>query len=274
MQSYRFAAVPELIPSMTETASEQSQTPSSKPIVDLVVPVYNEAHVLAGSIERLLTATADFSARFIWRIVIVNNGSTDTTRDVALELERRHEQVRLLHLTEKGRGRALRRTWETTDAEYSIYMDVDLSTDIEAIPRVVDQLDAGADLVTGSRLDPKSEITRCRYRDILSRGYNQIIRLSMRTQTFDDAQCGFKGIRVETVRSILPLVENDEWFFDTELLILAEWAGLEIRSIPVRWVEDRDSRVNVPMTILEDLKGLARLRLNGRYLIKQWRDAR
>lgn len=259
---------------MNETSQRQIHTSSERQIVDLVVPVYNEAHVLADSIERLLASVADFSSDFTWRILIVNNGSTDATRDVALELEERYERVRLLHLDEKGRGRALRRTWETTDADYSLYMDVDLSTELEAVSRVVRALDEGADLVTGSRLDPDSEITRCRHRDILSRSYNRLIRLAMRTRTFDDAQCGFKGIRVKTIRPLLPLVRDNEWFFDTELLILSEWAGLQVRSIPVHWLEDRDSRVNIPMTILQDLKGLARLRLTGRRLIKEWREER
>ena len=256
---------------MNDTASEQNRT---GPIIDLVVPVYNEAHVLPDSIERLHAVTADFPSDHTWRIQIVNNGSTDTTRQVATDLESWYKNVRLLHLDEKGRGRALRRAWESTDADYSLYMDVDLSTELEAVPRLVAELDDGADLVTGSRLDSKSEITRCRHRDILSRGYNRIIRLAMRTRSFDDAQCGFKGIRVATIRPILPLVESNEWFFDTELLILSEWAGMDVRSIPVHWLEDRDSRVNIPMTILEDLKGLARLRLTGQRLVKEWRDAR
>lgn len=240
-------------------------------LVDLVIPVYNEAGVLERSVRRLAEAMADW-AGFPWQIVVVNNGSTDDTRAIGRRLAEEVPHVRFLHLDAKGRGRALRTAWSETGAEFSVYMDVDLSTDLAAVPQAVQSLRDGADLVTGSRLHPKSKITRCLKREILSRGYNKMIRAVLRTRSFDDAQCGFKGVRIQSVRRLLPLVKNQEWFFDTELLVLAEYAGLTIRSLPISWVEDRDTRVNIPATIWEDLKGLARLRRSARSLVRTARQ--
>ena len=244
--------------------------PSVEGLVDLVIPVYNEAHVLEDSLRRLAAGMAD-CREFRWRIVVVNNGSTDETGRIGRRLARKHEFVEFLHLDEKGRGRALRKAWTETDAEFSLYMDVDLSTDLAAVPQAVGLLREGADVVTGCRLHPDSEITRCLRREILSRMYNRLIRWVLRTRTFDDAQCGFKGVRIDSVRTLLTLVKDQEWFFDTELLVLAEYAGMRIRTLPIRWVEDKDSRVNIPATIWQDLKGLARLRRTARPLVRAWR---
>ncbi|MHC4176069.1 MAG: glycosyltransferase [Planctomycetota bacterium] len=239
-------------------------------LVDLVIPVHNEAHVLERSVRRLAGAMAD-CRRFRWQIVVVNNGSTDDTRAVGQRLAEQLQYVTLLHLEAKGRGRALRKAWTQTDAKFSVYMDVDLSTDLAAVPQAVESLSQGADLLTGSRLHPQSKITRCLKREILSRAYNAMIRCTLRTRSFDDAQCGFKGVRIETVRRLLPLVKDQEWFFDTELLVLAEYAGLTIRTLPITWVEDLDTRVNIPQTIWQDLKGLARLRRTARALLRDWK---
>jgi glycosyltransferase involved in cell wall biosynthesis len=242
-------------------------------LVDLVIPVYNEEVVLERSVDTLqkhLEAAVDFP----WRIVIVNNGSIDRTRQIGERLAAGRDRIQFLHLDEKGRGRALTAAWMQTDAAFSLYMDVDLSTELAAIPRAVEVLAAGADIVTGSRLDPRSQIVRSLKREILSQGYNRLIHWTLRTRSFDDAQCGFKGVRLQTIRPLLPLVRNRNWFFDTELLVLAELAGLTIRTIPIRWDEDADTRVNIPRTVLEDLKGLARLWWTARPLVRQWQADR
>ncbi len=247
------------------TAGDDRRGVSETGLVDLVLPVYNEAHVLEQSVDRL-AATMSATADFPWRILIADNGSTDGTTELANRLAEQLEYVRILHLSEKGRGRALRMAWTETDAKFSIYMDVDLSTDLAAVPKVVELLRGGSDLVTGSRLHGDASTTRCLKRDVLSRGYNRLIRWTLGTKTFDDAQCGFKGVRIAAIRKLLPLVKNQHWFFDTELLVLAEYAKMTVHSIPIQWEEDADSRVNIPATILQDLKGLARLRMTARSL--------
>lgn len=240
-----------------------------KGLVDLVIPVYNEEAVLNKSVSTL-SAALDGHVDFPWRIVVVDNGSVDRTREIGEKLTQTCDRYRFLHLSEKGRGRALAAAWTETDAEFSIYMDVDLSTDLSAVPEVVALLRGGADIVTGSRLDPRSHVKRCMKREILSRGYNHLIRLVLRTRSFDDAQCGFKGVRLETVRPLLRIVRNRNWFFDTELLVLGEYASLSVKTLPVTWIEDSDTRVNIPKTVTEDLKGLARLWWTGRSLVRDW----
>jgi glycosyltransferase involved in cell wall biosynthesis len=240
-------------------------------LIDLVIPVYNEAHVLEDSVGRL-RAAMERDADFPWRIVVVDNGSNDGTGDVGRNLEKTLDRFLYIHLDQKGRGRALTKAWTETDAEFSLYMDVDLSTGLDAVPKVVDKLCAGADVVTGSRLDRNARVTRCFKREFLSRGYNLLIRGIMWTKSFDDAQCGFKAVRLKTVRPLLPLIQNKNWFFDTELLVLAEYASLSVKTVPVEWVEDTDTRVNIPNTVWEDLRGLARLRRTARRQVRQWKQ--
>jgi len=225
--------------------------------------------VLAESVRQLAAAMASCDA-FRWRIVVVDNGSTDGTDAVGRGLAEQHEFVRWLHLDRPGRGGALHKTWSETDAQFSLYMDVDLSTDLAAVPEAVRLLDEGADVVTGSRLRGDSQITRCFRREALSRIYNRLVRRVLGTRSFDDAQCGFKGVRIATVRPLLALVQDRDWFFDTELLVLAEYAGLCVRTMPIVWVEDPDSRVHVPATIWQDLRGVARLRRTARRLVREY----
>lgn len=240
--------------------------------LDLVIPIYNEAHVLERSVHELMAAVERFDLP-PWRVVVMDNGSTDGSRRVGEELEARHRgRVRYERLDRKGRGIALRTTWSGTDAALSLYMDVDLSTGLEAVPQVVELLESGADVVTGSRLHPRAQTERCLQREVLSRGYNLLVGLLFQRRGFDDAQCGFKGVRVASVRHLLPFVVNDHWFFDTELLVLAESFGMDVRSVPVRWVEDSDSRVRIAGTVWEDLRGLARLRRTLGGARREWRS--
>ncbi len=228
------------------------------PVVDIVVPVFDEERALEPSIQRLHSyLTTDFP--FSWRVTIVDNASTDTTWAQARVLEHELAGVRAIHLDCKGRGLALRRAWTDSDAEVVAYMDVDLSTDLDALLPLVAPLVSGhSDVAIGSRLAPGSHVARHPKREVISRSYNLILRTVLATRV-RDAQCGFKAVRSDVAKRLLPAVEDDGWFFDTELLLLAEHNGLRIHEVPVDWIDDTDSRVRVVPTAIGDLKGAARM---------------
>ncbi|WP_084435917.1 bifunctional glycosyltransferase family 2/GtrA family protein [Aldersonia kunmingensis] len=228
------------------------------PTLDIVVPVYNEEADLAPSVRRLHAYLCDVMP-YSARITIADNASTDSTLAVARELERSLDGVRVVHLDAKGRGRALRAAWSASDAEVVAYMDVDLSTDLNALLPLIAPLVSGhSDLAIGSRLSRGSRVVRGPKREFISRSYNVLLRTSLHAR-FSDAQCGFKAIRADVAREILPLVEDTEWFFDTELLVIAERAGLRIHEVPVDWTDDPDSRVDIFDTACKDLLGIWRL---------------
>ncbi|WP_158862423.1 bifunctional glycosyltransferase family 2/GtrA family protein [Leifsonia sp. AG29] len=228
------------------------------PALDIVVPVHNEQATLETSIERLhayLTSAVPQS----WRITIADNASTDATPELADRLAARLPGVVAVHLPLKGRGRALKTVWSASPAEVLVYLDEDLSTDLAALPPLVAPLLSGhSDLAIGTRLGRSSRVTRGGKREFISRSYNLLLRRTMAVG-FSDAQCGFKAIRREVAERLLPLVEDTGWFFDTELLILAERAGLRIHEIPVDWVDDPHSSVDIVRTAREDLKGMIRV---------------
>jgi len=229
--------------------------------VDVVVPVYNEEDALPLSIPTLVEflARPDFPHR--WRIVIADNASTDSTPEVSRKLEEQFPgHVTYVRIERKGRGYALKQTWVQSPADVRAYMDVDLSTGIEDFPALVEAIAGGKyHVATGSRLARKSKVERSLKRTVLSKGYNLIIKAGFQTR-FSDAQCGFKAISREAAERLLPLVQDNNWFFDTELLILAEKSGYRIKDIPVRWVEDPGTTVKIGSTIAEDLRGLVRMR--------------
>jgi glycosyltransferase involved in cell wall biosynthesis len=227
--------------------------------VDVVIPVYNEEHVLAESVRKLREFLAA-NLPHTWRIVVADNASTDGTLAVAQRLTEEHGDVSPLHIPQKGRGRALRAAWLGSEADVLTYMDVDLSTDLAFFPPLVAAIaDEGYDVAIGSRLKKGARTSRSFRRELISRCYNLLIRGLFFTR-FVDAQCGFKAISRQAAQELVPLIENQEWFFDTELLILADKGGYRVKEIPVRWVEDPDTRVNIKSTVSEDLRGLARMR--------------
>jgi glycosyltransferase involved in cell wall biosynthesis len=224
--------------------------------VDIVIPVYNEARALPGCIE-VLRSYLDEHFPFDWTITIVDNASTDATPEVAEGLA--GDRVRLLRLDRKGRGLALRSSWSSATADVVVYMDVDLSTGLDALlPLVASLADGHSDIAIGSRLAPGARTVRGPKREIISRCYNALIRLTHGAR-FSDAQCGFKAARTAVVRPLLAHVRDDAWFFDTELLLLAEHNGLRVHEVPVDWVEDTDTRVHLRSTVTADLRGLLRV---------------
>jgi putative flippase GtrA len=226
--------------------------------IEIAMPVHNEEAVLADSIRRLsdhLRAGFPFSTA----IVIVDNASTDGTWAIARRLAAELPEVRAVRLEQKGRGRALKAVWLASDADVVAYMDIDLSTDLDALLPLVAPLVSGhSDLAIGTRLARGSQVIRGPKRELISRSYNLMLRAALWAR-FSDAQCGFKAIRADRARALLPLVQDEAWFFDTELLVLAQRCGLRIHEVPVDWVDDPDSRVDVIPTAIADLRGVARL---------------
>ena len=234
------------------------RTRPTQATLDIVVPVYNEELDLPRSVARLhdyLTAQVPMS----FRITIADNASTDATAAIADRLAEQFPEVRAVHLTQKGRGRALKQVWLESDADVLVYMDVDLSTDLSALLPLVAPLVSGhSDLAIGTRLHRGSRVVRGPKREFISRCYNLILRGILATR-FSDAQCGFKAIRRNVAQQLLPLVQDTGWFFDTEMLVLAERSGLRIHEVPVDWTDDPDSRVDIVQTAKDDLRSVWRV---------------
>lgn len=246
-------------PSIGDSPSVRATVPSvSGPQLEIVLPVYNEAQILQRSLERLLAFLAE-AFPLTWRITIADNGSTDETFDIATQLAEANAKVCAVRITEKGRGRALRSCWQNSDAAVVAYMDIDLSTDLAALYPLVAPILAGeADLSIGTRLDADSTVNRGWKRELISRSYNRIVRAALGT-SFSDAQCGFKAVRSDVARELLPAVADNGWFFDTEMLVLADRLRYRIWEVPVEWTDDPDSRVRVVGTARDDLWGIARI---------------
>ena len=227
--------------------------------VDVVIPVLNEEQVLERSVRALHAFLSDNLAH-TWRIVVADNGSTDRTFEIASRLEVELGSVKADHIPEAGRGRALTRAWLDSSADVVSYMDVDLSTDLGAFPKMVSAIvDEGYDIASGTRLGKGSETTRSLKREVLSRGFVLLINLAFRTH-LRDTQCGFKAASRECAQRLLPLTRDTGWFWDTEILLMGAKGGWRLKYVPVRWVEDTDTRVRVASTVWKDLKGLARMR--------------
>lgn len=231
--------------------------------VDIVIPVFNEEAQLGPSIETLRTFLQTHCP-YSWRIVVADNASTDRTPAICHELRSRYTgEVDFIRLEQKGRGRALRAAWSRSTADVVCYMDVDLSTNLRALPPMLAALiHSDYDLATGSRLMHGAIVTRQWKREIISRSYNLLIRL-MFWHRFRDAQCGFKGATRRAVDELVPQVKDQAWFFDTELLLKGEQQNYRIFELPVEWIEDLDSRVKIVKTAWEDIKGLVRVRVGG-----------
>lgn len=237
--------------------SGRSEAATVTTMLEVVIPVYNEERDLAASVLGVRRYLATLPWTF--RVTIADNASTDGTAVIARRLAHTYDDVCVVHLAEKGRGRALKRVWSGSDATVLVYMDVDLSTDLKALlPLVAPLISGHSDLAIGTRLGHGSRVERGPKRELISRGYNLLLRGTLHAH-FTDAQCGFKAIRADVAREVLPLVEDNAWFFDTELLVLAERAGLRIHEVPVDWVDDPDSTVDIVRTAIDDVRGIVRV---------------
>ena len=235
---------------------------SSECLIEVTVPVYNEERILERNVRKLhkyLTGNLPF--RFV--ITIADNASTDATFAIAQRMHVELPGVRAVHLDRKGRGNALRHVWGSSNADIVSYMDCDLSTGLDAfLPLIAPLLSGHSDLAIGTRLARGAKVVRGPKRDFLSRSYNLLLRTVLSAR-FSDAQCGFKAARADVIKSLLPSVEDDGWFFDTELLMRAQRKGLRIYEVPVTWTDDPDSKVEIIRTALADLRGVARLQFGS-----------
>ena len=235
-----------------------------EPVLDVVVPVFNEEKDLEPSVRRLHAHLSE-TFPYPFRITVADNASTDGTPHIAAQLASELPELEWLRLAEKGRGRALHAAWSASPAPVLAYVDVDLSTDLTALlPLVAPLISGHSDLAIGTRLAHGSRVVRGPKREAISRCYNALLRSTLAVG-FSDAQCGFKAVRRDVAERLLPLVKDTGWFFDTEMLVLAERAGLRIHEVPVDWVDDPDSRVDLVSTALADLRGIARM---GRQLAR------
>ena len=229
--------------------------------VDITIPVFNEEAVLPSSIASL-TEFLKENLRNPWRVTIADNASTDHTQTISKMLCSQYPGVHYMRIPQKGRGRALRTAWSDSNADIVSYMDADLSTDLAHFPQLIRSLESGSHIAIGSRLSRESQVSRGFKREFISRGYNRLINTMFFTG-IPDAQCGFKALTRSTAEAIIPHIKNNNWFFDTELLVIAAKRGFNITSVPVKWIDDPNSSVNVVSTAKEDVKGLVRLRFGG-----------
>lgn len=234
--------------------------------VEIVIPVCNEEKELKVNILRLKDFLTKNLQNYSWEIIIADNASTDETPKIGRELESKFKEISFFRLEEKGRGRAVKKAWGKGVADIFAYMDVDLSTDLKHLPALISAIENGFDIAIGSRLLPVSKVVgRTMKREILSRGYNFLIKVLFGTH-FSDAQCGFKAVSKKVMEQLLPKILDNEWFFDSELLIVGEKSGFKIYEEPVTWEDNPGSTVRVLKTVTGDLKGLLRL-----FFSRPWR---
>jgi glycosyltransferase involved in cell wall biosynthesis len=240
-----------------------------KPTLDVVIPVYNEEAELADHVETLYRFLGSYLRDFEWTVTIADNASTDRTLSIARSLERRYHQVRALHLSQKGRGRAVKYAWGKSKATIHCYMDVDLSTDLKHLPPLVRSLLRGYDIALGTRNARMSRVYgRGFIRTCTSKIYILLIKLVFWVK-FGDAQCGFKAITDQAAKALIPNVVDNAWFFDSELLILAEKLGYRMYEEAVTWIDNPGSTVRVVKTAQGDLEGLWRL-----FITRPWNKLR
>jgi glycosyltransferase involved in cell wall biosynthesis len=241
------------------TASTNTRIEDTR--VDVVIPVYNEERDLGPSVTRLYDFLHN-NCPYRWRIMVADNASKDHTLEIAKDMAARFpDRVTYIHLDAKGRGRALKAAWQASDADVVSYMDVDLSTNLRHFMPMIEPLVRGEyHVATGSRLMPGSRVTRQLKREVVSRIYNLIVKLMFLRRRFSDAQCGFKALSRTAVQRLIPYIVDNNWFFDSELLLRAEQQGYRVWEVPVEWIEDLDTRVKIVSTAVEDLRGLWRVR--------------
>ena len=236
--------------------------------LNVVIPVYNEEEDLEKGVTTLIVYLCENLTDYEWTVTIADNASTDSTFEIARKLAKLHPQVRVLHLAKRGRGRAVKQAWGESRSDIVAYMDVDLSTDLKHFAPLVRSLGRDYDIAIGSRNALGARVYgRSVLRTITSKAYIFLIKCFFFVH-ISDAQCGFKAMTRKMVDTLIPKIVDNEWFFDTELLVLAEKLGFRIYEEPVTWIDNPGSTVRVWKTAYGDIAGLWRL-----FLTRPWRRA-
>src|SRR5579862_3571463 len=238
--------------------------------VEITVPVYNEEEELEKHIAILVDFCRSHLFKYDWHITIADNASSDNTPVIAATLAKQNFRITLLRLEQKGRGRAVKRSWSISHADYCVYMDLDLSTDLIHLPSLLKALQNGYDIAIGSRLAKGAKVEgRTMFREITSRALNFFFIQFFFNTHFTDAQCGFKAVTKRVVEQLIPRIQDNSWFFDGELLIVGEKCGYKIYEEPVHWVDNPGSTVRLMATIFGDIKAMVRL-----LITKPWTTVR
>jgi glycosyltransferase involved in cell wall biosynthesis len=231
-----------------------------KQTVEIAIPVYNEEKELEKNIHTLYTFCKKNLAKYTWHITIADNASRDMTARIGEKLEKKFPEISLYTLEQKGRGRAVKGVWNASKADFCVYMDLDLSTDLLHLPKLLQALEKGYDIAIGSRLTKGSHVEgRTFIRELTSRALNFFFIQFFFQTHFTDAQCGFKAVTRDVIKTLIPKIKDNEWFFDGELLIVGEKMGYKIYEEPVHWIDNPGSTVRLVSTISGDLQVIWRL---------------
>ena len=238
--------------------------------VTIVIPTYNEELVIGKSLETSVLAFETLLGERSWSILVADNGSTDRTPEIVADFSKECPRVGLFEVGQKGKGLAIRRAWESHDADVYAFMDADLATDLRDVPALI----RGAEdvgLCVGSRFHRDAKVVRSAFRHVVSHSYRLIARALVDIDA-EDLQCGFKAVRKDVADAVLPRLVHDGFFFDTEFLGHAQALGFQMAEVPVRWEEGRDARrktsVKIGATAWDNFQNLLVLRKELRRLAK------
>ncbi|MBI4652910.1 glycosyltransferase [Candidatus Kuenenbacteria bacterium] len=242
-------------------------------LIEFCVPVHNEEKILKNNILKLLNYCHNQNFNFDWKIVLINNGSQDNSEKICQELFNQYSQkIKIENIKQSGKGRALKFYWQKSKADIVIYMDIDLAVSLDNIPNLIEPIvQENYDLIIGSRLLSDSKIKRSFIRELSSQTYNFLSKIIL-GHYFSDLQCGFKAIKVDVFKKIAPYIQNNKWFFDTELIVFANYFKYKIKEIPIEWQEnrydERKSKVNLVKDSLKFLINLIKLKIRLNRLYK------
>lgn len=232
---------------------------NENPHVLLVIPIYNEEKIIENTVRETIKYLNE-NTKYSYILVVADNASTDSSPEIVKNLQKEIPFLEYVRLPKKGRGLALHTVWKDFNAEVVAYMDADLSSPLTSLPNIIDPiLNNESDVTFGSRLLPPGQaINRKGKRELTSQGYNFLLQFILGA-TFKDAQCGFKAISKEKFNQVEEEIKNQNWFYDTELLLISQYKGLRLKEVPITWVDDPDSSVKVFKTIVENLKEMGRV---------------